>query len=255
MSQTRLFTGKVAVVTGGNAGIGRAIALAFADAGATVVIAARRAAAGADTVRHIATHGGQAQFIATDVTHARSVETLMTAVSETYGRIDYLCNNAGFEGRVALTHETTPADWDAVIAVNLTGVWLAMQHALKYMLEQRHGTIVNVSSSFGLVGFPGLSAYTASKHGVIGLTKAAAREYAPSNIRINAVCPGAILTPMRTRLNADTPDAAARVAARYPMGRIGVPDEVAKAVVWLCSDAASFITGHVMTVDGGFTAQ
>lgn len=245
----------VAVVTGGNTGIGRAIALAFARAGAVVAVAARRASEGAETVEQIHAIGGQACFISTDVTQAASVESLMTEVTKTFGRLDYLCNNAGTEGAVAMVHEQTEADWDEVIAVNLTGVWLCMKYALPHMLKQGRGAIVNISSSFGLVGFPRLAAYTASKHGVVGLTKAAALEYARHHIRINVVSPGAIRTPMRTRLNAGDSDTEARVAARYPTGRIGTPDEVAEAVVWLCSDASSFVTGHNLAIDGGFTVQ
>lgn len=179
----------------------------------------------------------------------------MSEVIETFGQLDYLCNNAGAEGTVAMLHEQTEADWDEAIAVNLTGVWLCMKYALPHMLQRGRGAIVNISSSFGIVGFPRLAPYTASKHGVVGLTKTAALEYARHNIRINAVSPGAIRTPMRTRLNAGERDAEARVAARYPTGRIGTPDEVAKAVVWLCSDASSFVTGHNLAIDGGFTVQ
>ncbi len=245
----------VAVVTGGNTGIGRAVALAFARAGASVVVAARRAAEGRETVEQIHALGGRACFIATDVTQTSSVASLMTEVAGTFGRLDYLCNNAGFEGAKAMVHEQTETDWDTVLAVNLTGVWLCMKHALPHMLKRGRGAIVNIASSFSLVGFPGLAAYTASKHGVIGLTKTAALEYARQHIRINAVSPGAIRTDMRTRLNAGDQEAEARVAARYPTGRIGMPDEVAEAVVWLCSDAASFTTGHNVAIDGGFTVQ
>lgn len=245
----------VAVVTGGNTGIGRAIALAFARSGAIVAVAARRASEGTETVQQITAIGGEARFIATDVAQAASVASLMTEVVETFGRLDYLCNNAGTEGAVAMVHEQTEADWEAVIAVNLTGVWLCMKHALPHMLKRGRGAIVNIASSFGIVGFPRLAAYTASKHGVVGLTKTAALEYARQHIRINVVSPGAIRTPMRTRLNAGDREAEARVAARYPTGRIGMPDEVAEAVVWLCSDASSFITGHNLAIDGGFTVQ
>ena len=245
----------VAVVTGGNTGIGKAIALAFAQAGAHVVVAARRAAEGLETAEHIQALGGRACFIATDVSRASSVASLMGDVIDTFGRLDSLCNNAGTEGTVARVHEQTEADWDEVIAVNLKGVWLCMKYALPHMLKRGRGAIVNISSSFGIVGFPRLAPYTASKHGVIGLTKTAALEYARHNIRINAVSPGAMRTPMRTRLDAGDEGAEARVAARYPTGRIGTVDDVAQAVVWLCSDASSFITGHNLAIDGGFTVQ
>jgi NAD(P)-dependent dehydrogenase (short-subunit alcohol dehydrogenase family) len=247
--------GKVALVTGGSAGIGRAAALACAAEGARVVVANRTVDGGTETVRLIKRAGGEAAFVQTDVVLATDVEALIAATLGLYGRLDYACNNAGTKGKMAVTTECTEAEWDQVMAVNLTGVWRCMKYELWPMLEQGSGVIVNVSSAFGLVGGAGLAAYTASKHGVVGLTRAAALEYARAGIRINAVCPGAIRTPRRSRLPGNDAEAAAPVAVRSPIGRAGTPAEVAAAVVWLCSEAASFVTGHIVTVDGGLVVQ
>lgn len=250
---TGRLVGKVVLVTGGSAGIGRATALACAAAGARVVVANRTVDGGTETVRLIKRAGGEAAFVQTDVALATDVEALIAATLGLYGRLDCACNNAGIQGKVAATAESTEAEWDRIMAVNLTGVWRCMQYELWPMLEQGRGAIVNVASVFGLIGCAGLAAYTASKHGVVGLTRAAALEYARAGVRINAVCPGAIRPPGRPCLTGN--DAAARAAVRSPTAGRGTPAEVAAAVVWLCSDAASFVTGHSMTVDGGLVAQ
>jgi NAD(P)-dependent dehydrogenase (short-subunit alcohol dehydrogenase family) len=210
---------------------------------------------GQQTVHMITEQGGEAIFVRTDVSQAVEVQALISKAVETYGRLDCAHNNAGISGRVrALTAEYPEERWQQVIAVNLTGVWLCMKFELAQMLQQGGGAIVNTASAAGLVGTRGASAYVASKHGVVGLTKTAALEYAQQGIRVNCVCPGAIQTPMTDRAWSD-PERRARVIAIEPVGRIGKPEEVAEAVVWLCSDAASFVTGHAMSIDGGLVAQ
>jgi NAD(P)-dependent dehydrogenase (short-subunit alcohol dehydrogenase family) len=252
-------TGKVALVTGGASGIGRATALTFAREGARLVIADMNEDGGCQTAHLITENGGQAIFVKTDVTQATAVEALISKAVETYGRLDCAHNNAGISGagiggdlRV-LTAESPEERWHQVLAINLTGVWLCMKYEILQMLTQGGGAIVNTASVAGLVGSVGLSAYVASKHGVVGLTKTAALEYAKQGIRVNCVCPGMIQTPMTASALRD-PALQAQIAAR-PSGRVGNPEEVAEAVVWLCSDAASFVTGHTMTVDGGMVAQ
>ncbi|HEY7492479.1 MAG TPA: SDR family oxidoreductase [Candidatus Tectomicrobia bacterium] len=249
-------SGKVALVTGGGSGIGQATALAFAREGARVVVADVIAAGGAETVTRIQQAGGEATFVKTDVSQATEVEALIAATVATYGRLDCAHNNAGIEGTQALTADYPEADWDRVIAVNLKGVWLCLKYELQQMQRQGQGAIVNTASIAGLVGAHRIPAYVASKHGVVGLTKAAALEYAKAGIRVNAVCPGVIRTPMVERLFFSRhPRAEARLTAFEPIGRLGTPEEVAAAVVWLCSDATSFITGHTLAVDGGIVAQ
>ena len=245
---------KVAVVTGSGRGIGRAIVMAMAHEGAKVVIAARRVPNSEETVAMIKDAGGEATFVRTDVSQAAAVEALVEKTVATYGRLDYAFNNAGDRGAWVTTADYSEADWDRVISINLTGVWLCMKFEIRQMLSQGGGAIVNMSSIGGLVGGPG-AAYIASKHGVMGLTKTAALEYATSGIRVNAVCPGVILSPRWKDWFQNDPDLEARVNALHPIGRAGTPEEVAEAVVWLCSDAASFVTGHAMSVDGGFVAQ
>jgi NAD(P)-dependent dehydrogenase (short-subunit alcohol dehydrogenase family) len=247
--------GKVALVTGGASGIGRATALTFAREGAKLIVADTNAEGGYQTVHLIMEKGGEAIFVATDVSQAIAVQALVAKAVATYGRLDCAHNNAGISGGHSARTAAYPADlWHQVIAVNLTGVWLCMQAELEQMRRQGGGAIVNTASIAGLVGYPGASAYVASKHGVVGLTKTAAVEYATEGIRVNCVCPGYIATPM-TAAGMDDPARLARLIAREPIGRVGTPEEVAEAVVWLCSDAASFVTGHTMTVDGGFVAQ
>lgn len=250
-----LLTGKVALVTGGSTGIGRASALTFAREGAKVVVADVVVDKAEETVRLIKEAGGDARFVKTDVTHAAEVEALVQQVVDTYGRLDCAHNNAGIEGAVATTAEYKEEDWDRVIQVNLTGVWLCMKYEIPQMLKQGGGAIVNTASGAGLVGAPGMPAYVASKHGVVGLTKTAALEYAKSGIRVNSMCPGVIETPMVERLTGGNPGMMEGFVANHPIGRAGRPQEIAESVVWLCSDAASFVTGHAMAVDGGITAQ
>ncbi len=247
--------GKVALVTGGAAGIGRASALAFARAGARVVVADIDLSAGEETARLIREAGGEATFVAADVSRAAAVEALVAAAVARYGRLDCAHNNAGVTAG-GFTHRLTEAAWDRVMAVNLKGVWLCMKYELAQLLRQRAGgAIVNTSSASGLVGFAGAAAYAASKHGVLGLTRTAALEYAPRGIRVNAVCPSLIRTAMLEQTLATSVEGEARLVALEPMGRLGTPEEVAGPVVWLCSDAASFVTGHALAVDGGALAQ
>jgi len=209
---------------------------------------------GQQTVHMTTEQGGEAIFVQTDVTQAAAVEALISQAVATYGRLDCAHNNAGISGGGrALTAEYSEDTWHQVIAVNLTGVWLCMKYAIPQMRSQGSGAIVNTASAAGLVGGRGISAYVASKHGVVGLTKTAALEYATQGIRVIGVCPGVIQTPMTERALSD-PELKAQITAR-PIGRVGTPEEIAEAVVWLCSDAASFVTGHTMTVDGGYVAQ
>jgi NAD(P)-dependent dehydrogenase (short-subunit alcohol dehydrogenase family) len=244
-----------AVITGAATGIGYATAEAFAKLGANVVLAGDIADAGQDAARRIQQAGAKAVFVHTDVSDPRQVERLMVQAVAAFGRIDYAVNNAGIEGAQAATADCTEANWARVLAVNLTGAWLCMKHEIPKMLTQGGGAIINVSSVAGLVGFRNLPAYVASKHGLVGLTKTAALEYATRGIRINAVCPGVIHTPMVDRVTGSRPEAAADLIAMEPVGRMGRPEEVADAIVWLAGPHASFVTGHAFAVDGGFLAQ
>jgi NAD(P)-dependent dehydrogenase (short-subunit alcohol dehydrogenase family) len=248
---------KVALVTGGASGIGRATALTFAREGAKLVIADMNEEGGQQTVHMITENGGQATFVQVDVTRAAEVEAMIGKAVETYGRLDCAHNNAGVGSRPRVRlHELPEASWDHVIDINLKGVWLCMKYEITQMLEQGGGAIVNTSSIMGLVGSWSRSgAYNASKHGVLGLTKSAALEYAKSGIRVNAVCPGYIRTPLIEQTLSANPEMEAAIIDRHPVGRMGQPSEIAEAVVWMCSDAASFVTGHAMTVDGGYVAQ
>ncbi len=241
---------KVALVTGGGSGIGRATALAFAREGARVVVADVVAEAGAETVEQTRQAGGEALFVRCDVSRAPEVEALIARCVEAYGRLDCAHNNAGVLGQPASTVDCTEENWDRVMAVNLKGVWLCMKHEIAQMLRQGGGAVVNTSSTAGLVGFRNSPAYAASKAGVVLLTQVAALEYVQRGIRVNAVCPGQVDTPMvNSRPGFDT----GRVVE--PIGRAGRPEEIAEAVVWLCSDAASYVTGCAMPVDGGYMAQ
>ena len=250
-----LTEGKVALVTGAGSGIGRATALVSAREGAKVVVSDIVVEGGQETVQQIEAAGGEAIFVKADVSQAADVETLITQTVETYGRLDCAFNNAGIEGGMKLTIDCTKEEFDRTIAVNLTGVWLCMKYEIQQMLSQGGGAIVNTASAAGLVGFPGLPDYVASKHGVVGLTKTAALEYAKSGIRVNAVCPGVIQTPMVERGAQLSPGFDELALSMEPVGRFGQPAEVGEAVVWLCSDAASFVTGIPMQVDGGLVAQ
>ena len=247
--------GKIALVTGAGSGIGRESALAFGASGAQVMVSDVVVEGGEETVARIKAAGGEATFMRADVSQRADVEALIRQTVETYGRVDCAHNNAGIEGDMAPTADCTEANWDRTIAINLKGVWLCMKYEIPQMLEQGGGVIVNTSSVAGLVGFLNLPAYAATKHGVAGLTRTAALEYAQQGIRVNAVCPGVIHTPMIDRIVGGDAEAEAQFTALEPVGRMGSPAEVAQAVVWLCSDAASFVTGVAMPVDGGFVAQ
>jgi len=245
---------KVALVTGGSSGIGRATALTFAREGAKVVIADINIIGGEETARMIKMKGGQALFIKTDVTRATEVESLIDQTIQKYGRLDCAHNNAGMLEGIPLM-EGTEAQWDRIMNLNLKSVWLCMKYELRHMTRHGAGAIVNTSSVAGLVGSPGTAFYAASKWGVNGLTKSAAVEFAKSGIRINAVCPAGIMnTTMYIAQMVKNPAFAAQLTSVIPMERDGFPEEVAEVVVWLCSDAASYITGHTLPVDGGRTA-
>jgi NAD(P)-dependent dehydrogenase (short-subunit alcohol dehydrogenase family) len=252
-----ILDGRVALVTGAASGIGRSSALAFAQHGAKVVAADIVDDQGRETVDLIVAAGGEAIFVSTNVSRRADVERLVKTAVETFGRLDCAHNNAGIEGGAppGTRFHTYPEDiWDQVLAINLKGVWHCMQAEIAQMLDQGGGTIVNTASVLGLVGGGG-GAYVASKHGVVGLTKSAALEYATHGIRINAVCPGAIDTPMVQRVATRSPERHRQLVAAEPIGRLGQPDEIAAAVVWLSSDAASFMTGVALPVDGGWVAR
>ncbi|PYV24658.1 MAG: short chain dehydrogenase [Acidobacteria bacterium] len=251
----RSLEGKVALITGGSSGIGRVAALAFAREGARVVLGNRRVEEGEETVRRVRETGGEALVVRTDVTRAADVEALVAKAVQTYGRLDCAFNNAGMTGDMARTAECTEENWDRTLNVNLKGVWLAMKYEILQMLNQGGGAIVNNASVAGLVGMRGGPAYSASKGGVVQLTRTAALEYAKAGIRVNAVCPGFVATPMTEEHTRTNPDLEAWIKRIQPMGRLATPEEVAEAVVWLCSDAASFVTGHPLVLDGGLVAQ
>jgi len=245
--------GKVVLITGGSTGIGRAASMAFAREGCLLVIASRSSSTGNETVDLIKAAGGEAVFVQTDVQQADAVQHLVRETVARYGRVDCALNNAGVEGEGVPLIDTTEEHWDSVMNTNLKGVWLCLKYQIRQMLSQGGGgAIVNTSSVLGLVANRS-ALYTASKHGVNGLTKSAALTYADQGIRVNAVCPGYIDTPMVIRAYANNPKARASAISRHPLGRLGNPEEVAEAIVWLCSDAASFVTGHMMNVDGGYS--
>lgn len=252
---TKRLENKVVLVTGGSSGIGRASALASAREGANVIIADVDTEGGKETLRLIKEIGAEAIFVKADVSIVADVDTLIKKAVETYGRLDCAFNNAGVEGTGVSTADYQEEDWDRLMRINLKGVWVCMKYEIRQMLRQKNGAIVNTSSIFGLVGSENKTAYAASKHGVIGLTKSAALEYVKAGIRINAICPSFIRTPMIERNIANKPGFEAYSLALSPAGRFGSPAEVAEAVVWLFSDAASFVTGFPMAVDGGFVAQ
>ena len=250
------FDGKVALVTGGGSGIGRATALAFAREGAQVVIGNRNVQRGEETVSMIRDAGGTASFQRTDVLVAADIEALVDHAVTTYRRLDVAFNNAGIEGEVQPTLvDQTEASYDAVMDINVKGVWLSMKYEIPRMLERGGGAIVNCSSVAGLIGFPGIGIYIASKHAVIGLTKTAALEFSAQGIRVNAVNPAVIDTEMVDRLAVGMNMKKDDLTPLHPIGRLGRVEEVAEAVLWLCSGKASFVTGHSLIVDGGFTAR
>jgi len=250
------FKNRVAMVTGGSSGIGRATALAFAREGAVVAIGDVNHEGSEETVRMIRESGGESQFIHCDVADAESVRRMVETIVQDYGRLDFGFNNAGIEGTPAPTGEYPIDIWNRVIAINLTGVWYCMRYQIGQMLKQGGGAIVNNASILGVVGFASAPAYVAAKHGVLGLTKTAAIEYAARGIRVNAVCPAFIETPMLERggITSD-PETRAVMEGLHPIGRLGRPEEISGAVLWLCSDEASFVTGHPMLIDGGYVAR
>ena len=252
---SRPFAGKVALVTGGASGIGRAAALGFAREGARVAVADVDEPGGEETARLVAADGGDAVFTRTDVSRAAAVETMVAVALQTYGRLDFAFNNAGVLGSGASMIDFTEGDWDEVMGVNLKGVWLCMKHTIPAMIQSGGGAIVNVSSVAGLVGSQHSPAYAASKHGAVGLSKTAALQYAPHNIRVNCICPAAVFSPMLETLVTRNPQVGAKLKASQPNGRFASPAEIAEVAVWLCSDAASFVTGAALPVDGGYTAQ
>lgn len=247
----RPLDGRVAIVTGSASGIGRASALAFAAAGAKVVVADRDAVNGQGTADLVHDAGGDATFVACDVTDEASVAAMVAATLDTYGRLDAAHNNAGISPVSGDTVSCPKETWDAIIGVNLTGVWLCMKHQIPAMLRGGGGAIVNTSSGVGLIAIAAMPAYVASKHGVIGITKVAALDYATRGIRVNAICPGTVLTPLVADKAAEGFYDIEAMASMSPMKRLGGTDEIAAAAVWLCSDAASFVTGVALPVDGG----
>jgi len=246
---------KVVLVTGGSTGIGRAAALALGNKGARVAVADIAVTGGEETARMITEAGGEAVFVRCDVSRAEEVEAMVNRAIETYGRLDWAFNNAGVEGALLPIVEYPQEVCNRVLSVDLMGVWLCMKYEIPHMLKAGGGVIVNTASAAGLVGVPGDSPYSAAKHGVIGMTKAVALEYGRSNIRVNAICPGVVKTEMFNRVLSKDPEIGTKQLETTPIGRFGAPEEIAGVVLWLFSEAASFVTGHAMAVDGGFTAQ
>ncbi len=256
LSSEGSLTGKAAIVTGGGSGLGRASAIALARAGAHVTVADVNEAGGKETAALVFEEaGGDAEFVRSDVTREEDVEQLVDRAVGRWGRLDCAVNNAGMTGPNGFTADYTLEQWNTTIGLNLTGVFLSLKYEIPALLASGGGSIVNMASGAGLVGFAGLPAYVASKHGVVGLTKAAALEYAQQGIRINAICPGSTRTPMLEGFMGGDPNIERAMTAGIPLGRLGRPDEIAEAVVWLCSDASSFVLGHAMAVDGGSVIQ
>ena len=250
-NENRNYTGKVAFVTGAANGIGRATALAFAREGANVVVADVSEQGNQETAQMIEELGGRALAVRCDVRRSEDVQAALNKTSEVFGRLDFACNNAGIDHGPELLADVAEDEWERIVDTNLRGVFLCMKYEIPLILKQG-GAIVNISSGAGVKGFPGV-AYVASKHGVVGLTRSAALEYADTNLRINAVCPGIIDTPMMERVTGGTEEGRRKVIAQEPVGRMGKPEEIANAVIWQCSDAASFVVGQIMVVDGAQT--
>lgn len=246
------FAGKTALVMGGTAGIGRAVALAFATAGADVCVVGLGAKEGQEVETEVRARGVGALFIEADVSRDSEVRAVVSRAAERFGRIHAAVNNAGIEGRYGPVHELQESEFDRIVSVNLKGVWLGLKYEIPHMLEQGGGAIVNTASSAGVTGIANVAVYTASKHGVVGLTKATALELAQSNIRVNAIAPGPVNTGLLHRMVGGHLDLSV-IADKVPMRRISEPEESAQAILWLCSDAASYITGHTLVVDGGLT--
>jgi NAD(P)-dependent dehydrogenase (short-subunit alcohol dehydrogenase family) len=249
------FQGKVALVTGGTSGIGRAAAIAYAREGANVVVAGRRVAEGEETVRLVRSQGREAIFVPTDVAQEQQVKSLIARTLERFGRLDFAFNNAGIEQAPTPFLEQTMETYDQVMDINVKGVWLSMKYEIPAMLKSGGGSIVNTSSGLGVIGMPGIEIYVASKHAVIGLTKSAALEFGKQGIRVNAVLPAAIDTEMFQRFVGENSEFRTQATALHPIGRIGKSEEIADAAIWLSSTKSSFVTGHSLLVDGGFTAQ
>lgn len=248
--------GKVIIVTGGSNGIGKATALCFGKAGANVVVSDVSVEQGKKVAKEIQDFGNsKAIFVKCDVSKSKEVQELVKATVSEFGRLDFAFNNAGIEGMQGDCCECTEENFDRVISTNLKGTFLCMKYEIPEMLKVGGGSIVNTASIAGVVGFPGIVAYDCSKHGLLGLTKTVSLEYAKRNIRVNAVCPGVIRTPMIDRFTKGSKEAEAAFVAGEPIGRLGTPDEVAGSVFWLCSPSASFVTGHPLVVDGGWVAQ
>ncbi len=248
-------TGKVALVTGAGSGIGRAVALRLAEAGAKIVVADFNEEAGAETCAELKKSGTEAASRRTDVSQTSEVQELVTFTVRTFGRLDCAVNNAGIQGELASTADCSEENWDRIVDTNLKGVFLCMKYELREMLRRGSGAIVNIASNFGIVGSPQMPAYSASKHGVVGLTKTAAIEVASRGIRVNAVCPGPTLTPLAEAVIKETPGIIEAINSRLPIGRMAGPEEIARAVAWLCSDEATFVVGGIFPVDGGYVAQ
>ncbi len=250
-----IVAGKVALVTGAGSGIGRASALAFAREGARVIVSDLDVEGGAETLDAIRKAGGEASFIQADVSRESEVANLVQQTVATFDRLDCAHNNAGVSGVPAALHEMAADEWSRVLAINLSGVFLCLKYEIPQMIAQGGGAIVNTSSGAGLIGTPGLAHYCAAKHGVLGLTKTAALENARTGVRVNAICPGAVDTPMLRASMAGSQEIEKMVLRSQPTGRFGTPEEIAEAAVWLCSERASFVTGESMLVDGGSVAR
>ena len=248
-------TDKVALVTGAGSGIGRAVALRLAAAGAKIVVADFNEEAGARTCVELKKSGAEAVSRRTDVSKTEEVQELIAFTIRTFGKLDCAVNNAGIQGELASTADCSEENWDRIVDTNLKGVFLCMKYELREMLGRGSGAIVNIASNFGLVGSPQMPAYSASKHGVVGLTKTAAIEVAVRGIRVNAVCPGPTLTPLAEAVIKDTPGIIEAINSRLPIGRMASAEEIARAVAWLCSDEATFVVGGIFPVDGGYVAQ
>lgn len=249
------FPNKVALITGAASGIGRATALAFAKAGAKTMVVDWNKEKGEETVDLIREHKGEAKFIYADISKTNDVKSMIAETIKYYGQLDYACNNAGVAGAMAPLPEYSEEKWDEVININLKGVWLCMKYQIPAMLKHNKGAIVNIASTFSFAAAPEHYGYVASKHGVIGITKCAALEFIKNGIRINAVCPGGTETAQIEECRRLNPEMIGPILAKHPIGRLADPDEIAKAVLWLCSDDASFAVGSVLTVDGGLLAQ